>query len=1735
MELSRREVPLYGQVKVYAVLQTSDPIPEDAEVYMVLEGSTLDHITAAQRSSKGCMLGFVVPGHNLLETVSATAYIYTAEGPISCQLQAALEYVQDDAQELSEFLVTHCHCLSASGSQDVLGRFGLQDEVARRKMDECVTRAMANLDYPYTWNVLGSQPGEVLRPKESLLHLAVRLGFLHLSELLLCQPGGLMAVSMANEEGDTPLQLAQRAGQGALQELLTNPPNPLVTPLAGMSQMWADSSRLLRFHHESEALTLTVRRGPERNRRADILLLRKSLRDSNFLGEIKALKRSGPKNESKKAVDEGGTHDEGLSKDLCEKDYAPSDNVFEEQLILSLDEQEEPSPTDSGKDQSPSLSTPPAQSTFSAAARLSAMLNGRERVCASAPLVDQVDELDVKYSIASVTAGRGLDITRGSPHDEPAHFLEAGPSGSCVVHGDGRGGRRTIPHREQSPPAPSFPPPSPPNLALGLNHPSLTDLLRQGGSPPLEPCALSPGLVALEVDSEEDDLLASTPPSHAPTPPQSSSVLQASSGDEQDSFDASPDLSCSRNHSSTSCNQPSTKDFGDPGIRLRSYSYSTPKISLVRSRFTPDTGISNLSEEQRTISLSEQPKEKRIEDEEWDKYIIPSKAESEKYKVSRTFSFLKSRMSSTRNKNKAKGKEKEGKEKAMNGHQFAPGVGSGPTLCLVCDKPAAGKDLLQCSNCTINVHKGCRDSATACMKKPQDKYAVTTKNKTASLPHSSTLRDSPACHINSSASLPAITSKERKEPSIPLSKSLSSTTDRALSDSAEADTETSVWGSVSQSEEILQIVEPPSTTSFVSEDAVDAPLRGDLRADLLDYEAESWSLAVDHKFCKKHDKRVIKRQDVIYELMQTEMHHIQTLTIMAEIFRKGMKEELQLDHYTVDKIFPCLDELFDFHKSFFCAMKERRQSSSQGDNSRNFCIERIGDILLQQFSDDNAAKMKQVYGEFCSHHTEAVNFFKELQQQNKKFQAFIKQQSNNSLVRRKEIPECILLVTQRITKYPVLLERILQHSQEGTEEHADLSRALVLIRDVIAAVDLKVNEYEKEQKLLEILNRMENKSFAKLKNGHTFRKQDLLSQARTLKHEGLVYWKTATGRLKDILALLLTDALIFLQEKDQKYVFAAVDQKPPVISLQKLIVREVANEERGMFLISASAAGPEMYEVHMASKEDRNNWMRLIREAVESCPEEEEERISESEEDRRAAEARAHKIQRLQETLNSQDQQICAGLEEKLKIYAELAGLSASEELLCETQLLIRPDSDEVPQATALLTAALREAEKLTATLTSQSGSSPNVSQESLAEPTSPMKLSNHSSFSSVQESPTESDYLNTQSSSSLSMMSDCETRDVEWADAVILQSLTELKRGDITGINLKVAHSVQSLTQLLYSLQAAVTIQDSCYQVQKLLLQETDRAAAPPAGRGRALQEQEKQRSLEKRREELAALQRLQGRLRQEQQLWERECDQRRRQQGEQESRLELRERDCLLQAERLRRERRELEAQLREYQQGLERLRQGERLVERERRQLEAQQGALLRGCWRQGGRPLAGTTTPGDHQGSSHGRSDSFDAESSAFLNEVNYPNLQISLNNHCIPSGHGFTLPGNRNLASAHNNLNALIARTSEKQAGQRADSSQHHHNNHRTGPIVLPCSEFISETAKAHGKDQANNDLNTRSCSSEEASVQEAMGVSGGYRWVMLPSTNYPLLSPQSYISLETENGEDRSEENIVYL
>ncbi|CAI9536196.1 unnamed protein product, partial [Staurois parvus] len=461
-------------------------------------------------------------------------------------------------------------------------------------------------------------------------------------------------------------------------------------------------------------------------------------------------------------------------------------------------------------------------------------------------------------------------------------------------------------------------------------------------------------------------------------------------------------------------------------------------------------------------------------------------------------------------------------------------------------------------DCAVNVHKNCKTLLPECTSskskrdtfyKPAVSSHVSSFYQQASLkdPHRIAIVGLDGAHAQGRGLGMTVTNRGNSR--VEIHATAGSRTSSTTADMDELDSNFSKLKFLT--EDSLSLA-PSSTESFFVEEAIYASVRSELEADAVELETESWSSAVEPPFARKQKKEVIKRQDVIYELMQTEMHHVRTLKIMLKVYCRALREELHWNK-EINQLLPCVDELLELHGQFLTRFKERRKESLEEGSDRNYFIQKIGDILVQQFSGDTGARMEDKYGVFCSQHNRAVSYYKFLMRENKKFQNLMKKIGNSSIVRRLGVPECILLVTQRITKYPVLVERIIKNTEEGTEDYEALTQALTLIKETITEIDLRVHRSEKGQRLVEIIAKMEPKSSVKLKNGMTFRKHNM--ENRQLLHDGMLYWKTASGRLKDILAVLLTDVLLLLQEKDQKYIFSSVDAKPPVISLQKLIVR----------------------------------------------------------------------------------------------------------------------------------------------------------------------------------------------------------------------------------------------------------------------------------------------------------------------------------------------------------------------------------------------------------------------------------------------------------------------------------------------------------------------------------------------------------------------------------------------------
>uniref|UniRef100_A0A8C2DKV6 Rho guanine nucleotide exchange factor (GEF) 1a n=1 Tax=Cyprinus carpio TaxID=7962 RepID=A0A8C2DKV6_CYPCA len=645
-----------------------------------------------------------------------------------------------------------------------------------------------------------------------------------------------------------------------------------------------------------------------------------------------------------------------------------------------------------------------------------------------------------------------------------------------------------------------------------------------------------------------------------------------------------------------------------------------------------------------------------------------------------------------------------------NGHLFNSLTVSGTTLCSACNKSITAKEALSCPTCNVTIHNRCRDTLPNCikMKQKQQKMALVRNNsayQNVTLRNKAHLKERPNSAIYPSDSLrQSLLGSRRGRSSLLLSKSVSTNN---IAGTLNDDSPLGLRRILSQSTDSLNFRSRTMSMESLNDEGEGyfTSLLDDLEFEGREFEADSWSMAVDSTYLQTHRKDVIKRQDVIYELIQTELHHVRTLRIMDGVFRRGMLEEVQLEPGVVHALFPCLERLLMLHTHFLTQLLTRRTQSLQPDSTYNFTITQISDLLIQQFSGQCADEMLKVYSEFCSRHMKAVKLYKELLARDKRLQLFIRvrtreadegvcrpgayyillkmlRASRGPLLRRHGFQECILLVTQRITKYPVLLQRIYDNTKDNPEEAEGLSQALSCIRELLCSVDQQVLELERTQRLQEIRSRVDPRSEAKLRSGALFRPAELLR--RQLIHEGTLLWKTPSSRLKDVQVMLMTDILVFMQEKDQRFIFASFD-KSAVVSLQSLLVRDIANQERGLFLISSESSPPEMYELYAASKDDRNTWIRLIQQTISSCPSREEFPLIETED--------KALLRRLKADIQQKDREVLELLQERVTLFSDLAEVMGGYEVMLPScsRNLFRAESPQAPHGEQLLTQAITE------------------------------------------------------------------------------------------------------------------------------------------------------------------------------------------------------------------------------------------------------------------------------------------------------------------------------------------------------------------------------------------------------------------------------------------------------------
>lgn len=253
-------------------------------------------------------------------------------------------------------------------------------------------------------------------------------------------------------------------------------------------------------------------------------------------------------------------------------------------------------------------------------------------------------------------------------------------------------------------------------------------------------------------------------------------------------------------------------------------------------------------------------------------------------------------------------------------------------------------------------------------------------------------------------------------------------------------------------------------------------------------EPDSWSPSVSKELVKQLKDKQVKRQEHIYEFIMTEKTHCQTLLVMQKVFVESLQRHF--NHLNLERMFPRLIELTEIHTGFLRKLRIKQREAAVVDS--------IADILVDFFSSMSAQRLKSVYGEFCSNHRSALDSFKRYLTEDPNFSEWYKHCQQNPLLKKKGIPECILFVTQRLTKYPLLIDPLLKSSREDKVEQEKLQKAMTLVKEILTEVDARVAEKEKEDRQLEIFKRIDAKSCATYKQ-EKFKKSDIISCNRKIK------------------------------------------------------------------------------------------------------------------------------------------------------------------------------------------------------------------------------------------------------------------------------------------------------------------------------------------------------------------------------------------------------------------------------------------------------------------------------------------------------------------------------------------------------------------------------------------------------------------------------------------------------------
>ncbi|XP_029461210.1 uncharacterized protein LOC115093516 [Rhinatrema bivittatum] len=204
--------------------------------------------------------------------------------------------------------------------------------------------------------------------------------------------------------------------------------------------------------------------------------------------------------------------------------------------------------------------------------------------------------------------------------------------------------------------------------------------------------------------------------------------------------------------------------------------------------------------------------------------------------------------------------------------------------------------------------------------------------------------------------------------------------------------------------------------------------------------------------CEKCAMRRTERKEAVLEFINTEASYGEDLRIIKEEFYLPMQSAGLLTQDQLLVVFSNLQELIDLNEKFLeCLQEEIDRAFDQGDEDLiTVCI---GEIFLEFFN------MLPAFQTYCLQQSASVTMLNTLEKEKELLRIFLNvSQNDNTVLRRMNLRSFLMAPLQRVTKYPLLLTRIVKGTIEYHPDHSSLWEAKSRIESHLEHINMKTKQ-----------------------------------------------------------------------------------------------------------------------------------------------------------------------------------------------------------------------------------------------------------------------------------------------------------------------------------------------------------------------------------------------------------------------------------------------------------------------------------------------------------------------------------------------------------------------------------------------------------------------------------------------------------------------------------------------------